>query len=165
MWWSEARRSLLVLTLVLAPVLSACAGFTPVYGPSGIASREVPLAYAAPANRLEQIIYQDLALRLGKASGPAPTLDVDVTQASRDLTANDTLTLPATQQQMVVTAKIRLTDLNGKTLFSGSRSASADYTANSQGFASREAADDAARRAAKSLADTIRLTILGALAQ
>lgn len=165
MWWSDARRSLLVLTLVLAPLLSACSSFTPVYGPSGISNSEVPLAYAAPANRLEQIIYQELALRLGKASGPAPTLDVDVTQASRDLTANDTLVLPAIQRQVVVTAKIRLTDINGKTAFSGSRSASADYTTNGQGFASREAADDAARRAAKALADTIRLTILGALAQ
>ena len=50
-------------------------------------------------------------------------------------------------------------------LFSGSRSATADYTTDSQILSNRAAADDAVERAAHLLAESIRLTVLGALAK
>lgn len=165
---SSSRRAVIValLTLAVAPALSACSGLTPVYAPGPAATQQVALNYARPSNRFEQIIYQDLTLKLGKASGPAPTLSVNVSAFSRDLTSNVdplTTTLPMIQKQEQVSAAIRLTDINGKVIFSGMRSASADYTANSQGLATDRAEADAAVRAAHAVADTIRLTLLGVL--
>lgn len=158
------RLAALVMAGLAMPVLSACSGVTPVYGPGGVTSQQVALLYARPSNRFEQVIYEDLALKLGKASGPAPTLSVNVNAFSRDLTS-DSVAAPTSQKQEQVSAAIRLTDVNGRLIFSGMRSASADYTTNSQGLASDRAAEDAAIRAAHALADTIRLTVLGALAK
>jgi LPS-assembly lipoprotein len=167
---SSSRRAVIaaVLTLAVAPALSACSAFTPVYAPGPSATQQVALIYAKPSNRFEQVVYQDLALKLGKANGSAPTLSVNVTAFSRDLTSNiDPLTtnLPAIQKQEQVSAAIRLTDITGKVIFSGMRSATADYTANSQGLASDRAEADAAIRASHAVADTIRLTLLGVLAK
>jgi hypothetical protein len=89
---------------------------------------------------------------------------VAAARASRALT-NDTVTSPATQQQMVVTARVTVTDADGGTLLSATRSASADYSNGAQGLANRQAADDAAERAARLLADTLRLEIIAALAR
>lgn len=167
---SSSRRAVIaaLLTLAVAPALSACSGLTPVYGPGAASTQQVGLIYAKPSNRFEQVVYEDLALKLGRASGPAPTLSVNVTALSRDLTSQvDPLatTQPMIQRQEQVNAAIRLTDVNGKVLFSGMRSATADFTANSQGLATDRAEADAAVRAAHSVADTIRLTLLGVLAK
>ena len=166
MWSSSPvlRSAGLALAAGLLLVVAACSGFTPVYGPNGVTADQVALNYDPPNNRLERIIYTDLALKLGKAPGAAPKLRVSASEGAAALTSQ-TLSVPAQPYRMVVTANITLTDMNGKVLFSGNRSASADYTANSQSFANQEAANDAAERAAKLLADTIRLTVLGALAK
>jgi hypothetical protein len=150
--------------LGLPLALSGCTGLTPVYGENGLGGERVELSYAAPTNRLEQIIYQDLALRLGKAAfgDNAPVLTVNTSQSSSELT-NNTITKPHVERQMLVSASITLVDTDGKTVFSGSRSATADYTTATSALADQRAAEDAARRAAKLLADTIRLTVLGAL--
>src|SRR5689334_20560375 len=71
--------ALVLLALPLA--LSACASFRPVYGDNGLGTESIALAYAKPDNRLEQIVYQSLALRLGKATRTdAPLVTVSVTQ-------------------------------------------------------------------------------------
>jgi hypothetical protein len=154
----------IIVTAVLALALSACTTLRPVYGENGLTSESIALAYATPANRLEQIIYQDLALRLGKAeAGKAPEVQITATQASKALTAGNIVS-PNRQRQMVVTARIRLIGTDGKVLFSGSRSAAADYTTNASQLANQQAETEAAERAAKALADTIRLTLIAALA-
>ena len=165
--WSSSRVvqvGALLLTLAIAPALSACTGFTPVYGDNGLGAQRLEVKYGTPGNRLEQIIYQDLALKLGKAAGHVPTVSVSVSQAARDLATN-TVVNPVVQMQMTVTAAISVVDADGKVLFQGSRSASADYTTNAQAFASQEAASEAAERAAKALADTVRLQVIAALAK
>lgn len=164
--WSSSRvvRTLGLLLALAAPLcLAACSGFTPVYGPGGIYAAKVALVYDTPSNQLEQIIYEDLALKLGKATGSAPKLTVTVSRNANGLTSNAVSSLPNRPYEMVVKASVKLVDVNGKVLFQGSRSASAGYTTDSQVLANSEAADEAARRAAKSLADTIRLTLLGVL--
>jgi len=166
--WSSSRLRPATITasLLTAIVLAACTGPTPVYGPQATGTQSVTLAYAKPNGRLEQVIYEDLALKLGKAASAAPTLSVNVTALSRDLTSSAlNPDLPTVQREEEVTAAIKLTDINGKIIFSGMRSATADFTANSQGLASDRAEADAAVRAAHSLADTIRLTVLGVLAK
>jgi len=167
MWLSDRPRIAgLAMSLLMASAVVACTGPTPVYGPQTVGTQPVALIYAKPNSRLEQVVYEDLALRLGKATTNAPTLSVNVTALSRDL-ASSALNpdLPTVQREEEVTAAIRLTDVNGKILFSGMRSATADFTANSQGLASDRAETDAAVRVAHSLADTIRLTLLGVLAK
>ena len=149
--------------VLAAPMaLAGCTGLTPVYGPSGLGNERVEIRYAAPANRTEQIIYQDLALRLGKADGEVPLVKISASQSAAGLT-NDTITKPTSQLQMIVTANITVTAADGRSLFSGTRSATADYTTDAQSLANQQAADDAAARAAHLLADTIRLEILAAL--
>jgi len=153
-----------LLALALLAPLAACTGLTPVYGERGLGAERIALSYAAPNNRLEQIIYQDLALRLGKGSGDVPQVSVSVSEGGGRLT-NGLVDTPNSPRQMVVTAKITLTDVDGTVLFSGTRSQTADYTTDAQSFASQEAALDASRRAARLLADTIRLELLAALAK
>ncbi len=169
MWSSSgARTGLIALALATAVSLGACSGFRPVYGPGGVTQQQVALIYAAPTSRVEQVIYEDLALKLGKATSNAPTLKITAQSFSRDTTVQSTTAaaaLPNLQMEMEVTADIKLTDVNGRVIFSGMRSATADYTTNSQGLANDAASADAIKRAADALADTIRLTILGALSK
>jgi hypothetical protein len=66
---------------------------------------------------------------------------------------------------MVVTAQIELIGTDGLVILSTSRSAAALYTTDSQGLAASEAEREAVERAARELAETVRLTLLGALAQ
>lgn len=166
--WSSSAQALRILALVAAlgvPLaLTGCSGFHPVYGTNSLTTQQIEIAYTAPSNRIEQLIYQDLRLRLGKASGPAPTLHVDAFSSAKTPTSQ-VVTTAQTPQIVTVTAAITLTDVDGKVLFSGVRSQTADYETGSQVIAGNQAASDAAARAAHLLADTIRLTVLGALSR
>ena len=157
------RIGALVAALALPLALAASTGLTAVYGPSGVGQERVAVSDGKPTNRTEQIIYEELALKLGKADVAAPKVTVSASWRARALTSG-TLTVPATPMQMIVTASVTVIDASGKKVFSGTRSQTADYTTNPQAFASQQAAGDAAERAARLLADTIRLEVLGALA-
>ena len=167
MWSSSSmlRAAAVATALALLPALGACSGLTPVYGTNQFTTGRIELAMSPPTNRIEQLIYQDLALHFTRAKGPGvPKLTVSASAAGVQLT--DTQNLVATAQrpdQMTVTAAITLVDDKGETLFSGSRSQSADYNSGSQVLANNQAANDAQTRAAHLLADTIRLSVLGAL--
>ena len=63
--FSPKRRIVLAgFALVMATALGACS-FTPVYSGALASQPSLDFAYAKSTNRLEQIIYQDLALRFG----------------------------------------------------------------------------------------------------
>ncbi|MEQ1900100.1 MAG: LPS assembly lipoprotein LptE [Devosia sp.] len=154
----------LLLALALPLALSACSSLRPVYGDNGLTNQAVALAYAKPANRLEQVIYQSLALRLGKSdSAGAPLVAVVARQSTRTLTKGTAIS-PNEQRQMTVTADVTLTAPDGKVLFAGTRAASADYTTDPQALSNQAAETEAAERAAKALAETLRLTLIAALA-
>ena len=154
-----------LLALALVAPLAACTGLTPVYSDAGLGTKRVKVTYAEPANRLEQIIYQDLALRLGNQAGKsAPEVSITVTERHADLT-NNTVTAATTQKQVTVTAKLSVTNAKGKVIFSGSRSQTADYTTDAQALANQQAAYTAARQAALLLSDTLRLEIIAALSK
>jgi LPS-assembly lipoprotein len=152
----------ILMALALTATLTGCTGLIPVHGQRGLGSERVEVSYEEPSNRLEQIIYQDLALRLGKSSGDVPRVRVSASQHSVALT-NSTVSAPSGQRQMVVTGRIRVTDAAGEVLFSGTRSQTADYTSDAQTLANQQAEVSAARQAALLLADTIRLEIIAAL--
>ncbi len=164
--WSFKRilRAAAWSVVLAAPVaLSGCSGLSPVYGSANLGTERLAINYGTPTNRLEQIVYEDLMLRLGKPNGgPAPTVSVSVYRGGRALN-NDTIWAPNNQKQMVVTSNISVTAADGRPLFSGSRSATADYTTDSQTLANQQAAEEAAVRGAHLLAETIRLEVMAAL--
>lgn len=154
----------ILMAVALTAPLAACSGLTPVYGERGLGTETVEVAYAAPNNRLEQIIYQDLALRLGNSSGAVPVVKISASREASALTSN-LVKAPNSPRQMKVTAKVTVTDISGDVIFSGIRSQTADYTTDAQALSNQQAADDAARRAALLLAQTIRLEVIAALSR
>jgi hypothetical protein len=155
----------MVLALVALPALSACSSFHPVYGIDQFTNGKIELALASPNNRVEQIIYQDLALHFARTSNPdAPKLIVSANGGAAGL-LNNTVTAAHTEAQATVSAAIVLTNAKGDVLFSGTRAESADYTNGPQVLANNQAYNDAATRAAHLLADSIRLSVLGALSK
>ena len=165
MLWSRdtVRAGLFGMALLLPLAVAGCSSLQPVYGDNGIGAERIALSYAKPATRLEQIIYQDLALSLGKASG-GPLLTVVTTTSSRRLTRSD-VTRPSEQREALVSAEVELKGTDGTLLFAGERSAAASYSTDGQGLADTEALRNAEEQAARALAETIRLTLIGVLAR
>ena len=153
-----------LLAVALAVPLAGCTGLRPVYSDAGIGAKRADVAYAAPGNRLEQIIYQDLALRLGKSQGAVPTVKVAAWSGPSALT-NDLVPSPVNQRQVTVWATVTVTAPDGTILLSATRSQSADVTHGAQVLANQQANDSGERQAALLLADTLRLEIIAALAK
>jgi len=161
--FSRAAASALLAVALLAP-LAGCTGLRPVYSNAGLGAERVHVVYAAPNNRLEQIIYNDLALKLGKGGDNAPTVAVSASSSSADLT-NNTVSSPLNAKQVTVSASLTVTAPDGTVLFSGTRSQTSDLTHDAQTLANRQATESAERQAALLLADTLRLEVLGALSK
>lgn len=159
-----ARKGLILLALSGALALGGCSSFRPVYGDNGIASARMELAYAKPASRLDQIVYQEFVLRFGRTQNPdAPRMTVATTASTKAMTRT-AVTKPATQYETTVNVLAVITMADGRTVFSGSRSATAAYFTVGQVLADTEAGNEASERAAKEAAEGIRLAVLGALA-
>jgi len=160
-----SRVAFIALALATTTALTACSGFTPVYGERGIGTERQAFRYDKPATRLDQIIYQELVLKLGRSTDPSvPLVRVTTTSSVRDLTKTQ-ISNPAAQKEAVVSATIELVDADGNVAFTASRSAAALFTADrAQALAETEAEKEAKERAARELAETVRLTLLGALA-
>lgn len=153
-----------LLAVALVVPLAACTGLRPVYSDGGIGTARAEVAYAAPSNRLEQIIYQDLALRLGKSAGDVPLVRVRASSSSVALTSN-IVSSPLDQRQVTVTATVTVTAPEGTVMLTATRSQTADITHGGQVLANQQATDTGARQAALLLADTLRLEIIAALAK
>ena len=164
MWSSRGLRAgLLALALAAPLVLAGCTGFRPVYGDAGLVGQRLELSYAKPTTRLEQIIIQELALKLGSTQREdAPQVRISAAAGARALTRTN-VTKPATQYEAAVTASFSVLDVEGKVLFSGSRRAAASYVTVGQVLADEAAYKDAIERAGREVAETIRLSILGKL--
>jgi hypothetical protein len=158
------RTLALALALATTTALTACSSFTPVYGDHGTSIERTAFRYDKPATRLDQLIYQELALKLGRSTDPSlPLVRVTTSTSSRKLTRSD-VTRPSEQREAVVTAKVELVGPGGQVATTFTRSASALYTTDSQALAATEAQRDAEERAARELAETVRLSLIGALA-
>ena len=159
------RAILLALALTTTTALTACSGFTPVYGNNGIGVEQHAFRYDKPASRLDQIIYQELVLKLGRTTDPSvPLVRVTTTSSVRGLTKTN-VSNPAEQKEAAVFATIEIVDADGNIAFTANRSAAALFTSDRyQALAETEAEKEAKERAARELAETVRLTLLGALA-
>jgi len=151
----------IIFILASTLLLSACS-FAPIYGNKGQINNMSNLSYAKPNTRLEQIIYQDLKLKLGeKANSSLVTIIVSNSTKSVARTSNST---PFTIIETILNATISVTDAkDASIIFSGKRRASASYSTNGQRIADLKAFEDANKKAALELAQIIRLTLIGAL--
>lgn len=169
-WFKRARPILLAGSwTALALLVSACSSFAPVYGDNGPLAGQASLdiAYPKPSGRLEQIIYQDLALRLGSSGSPTATLaSVTVSSSATAIGLSATGT-PNKTQRVTVTAVLTLVKRDGSSdrPVSVTRRASAEYTASGQVLADVTAAEEASERAARSAAESLRLAILASLSR
>ena len=169
MSWSRHSRSIVMVGFMLASgaLLGACS-FQPVYSGTLAANPTLDIAYAEPTSRLEQIIYQELELRLGSSpSAAAPLASVTVSQSSGGIAAMTSNPGPNAQTRIAVTATLTVTRRDGslaKPLVI-SRSATAQYTTNSQVLANVSAATEASERAARAAAESLRLALLATLSR
>lgn len=143
--------------MIAAFFLVGCT-FTPVYGPASQAS-SIAFNYGSADSRPEQLVYQTLALSFPPTTSPAAlTLDVLVrTSGSRETMSR------ATRPETVLTVTAYATIMRGKErVMRIERVASASYSTGPQVIANKSAELDAEERAAKSVAESIRLAILAA---
>jgi len=166
MWSSKAlaRRALLSLALAFPAAFLAGCTLTPVYGDRGAGTEAaLVLNYAEPTSRLGQIVAQELARRLGSGTGPdVPVARISAVQGARTLARSQT-TNPSKPYEAVVIATLTVVDPQGQVLLTVTRQANAGYTTNGQVLADKAAEADAAERAARSVAESLRLTLLATL--
>lgn len=168
MSWSKALRPIVFASLVLgtATLLGGCS-FQPVYSGALASQPLLNLAYAKPNSRLEQVIYQELSLRFGSSdAATAPLAKVSVSSRGADIMLSDTDN-PAEAMEVTVTATLTITPRDGSATppQSFTRTATAGYARSDQVLSSRAAAAEAAERAAKSAAESLRLAVLAALSR
>ena len=170
MWWSSGFRSLTLAAALAAAALplGGCS-FSPVYGGAGAMAGQQVLAlnYAKPTTRLEQIVYQELRLRLGASEAPdAPRASVSVSASAIDpsIADEDEVNLYDTRR-VTITATLTVTRPGEARPRTYTRVATADYIYANQVLASRTAADEAAERAALSAAESLRLAVLADLSR
>jgi hypothetical protein len=153
------------LILAMAGALAGCTSFRPVYSGTLAAQPVLNLSYAKPNSRLEQVIYQELALRLGESSAPgSPVASVSVSSSAGGMALSDSVN-PSIPLEVTVTATLTITPTDGTEALRFVRRATANYTRNGQVLADRAAANEAAERAAKAAAESLRLAVLADLSR
>ena len=167
MWSPErvCRNAFAALAFSLPALALAGCTLTPVYSDAVATQAKLRFHYIEPNNRLEQIVYQELALRFGGDAGEgAQRLRISVGQSARDLTISATNN-PVDARQVTVNGTASVVSADGSTLLlTIRRTASADYETNGQVFADREARNEAAERASRELAESLRLGLIAGLA-
>ncbi len=140
---------------VIFPFILAACTFSPVYSNQDQTKTAFNLEFASANSRLEQIVYSELAASFPSSSAIKENL-VEVTVSSSSLTPGI--------RSVTLTGKITVTNIeSAKIIYTGSRTASASYGPSPQYLGSQQAANEASERAARELAQTIRLTLIGIL--
>jgi len=162
---SRLKRFALIIPLALSTAALGACSFQPVYSGRLAENPQLQLAYAEPTTRLEQIVYQELSFRLGKTTSPtAPLVTVSVSASTGtpylSATAN-----PNKPYETTVSATVTITPRDGLAdkPITISRSAKAQSTQAGQVLANEAATIEAQERAAKAVAESLRLGILAAL--
>lgn len=164
---SRLKGLALIVPLALASAgLGACS-FQPVYSGRLAENPQLQLAYAEPKTRLEQIVYSELSFRLGKTTSPtAPLVTASVSAGGTEPYLSDTKN-PNKPREMTVTATLTITPRDGVDTkpITITRVAKAQHTRSGQVLADEAAMIEAEERAARSVAESLRLAVLAALAK
>jgi LPS-assembly lipoprotein len=158
------RLAALLGAAMVASIVAACS-FSPVYS-TRTNSGSLTLDFPEPTDRLQQIVYQELAFRLGSSESPdAPDISVSISASAAEVGR----TAGGVQKpyQMTATANVTVSDptQDGKVLSSFTRSASASYETTEQALGNQAAVREARERAAKAVTEMIRLKLLADLGQ
>lgn len=167
MWLFETHRAVMLAAMLAAGTMLGGCSFSPVYSGALASQPSLSLAYAKPNSRLEQVVYQELALRLGSTdSQTAPLVAVSLTPVISDLVLSRTDN-PNKPMEVAVTAVLTITprDAAGGPPQTYTRRATANYNRNSQVLAERSAQEEALERAAKAVAESLRLAVLAGLSR
>lgn len=159
---SLTRMVFITAALLSVAVVSGCSGLRPVYGSGSLAAQPMlDLAFAKPNSRLEQVVYEELSLRFGESNADtAPLASVRITQsvASSAMSRTENLRKPV---EITVTVALTITPRDGSgEAVTFTRRATANYTRSAQVISDNAAAAEAAERAAKAAAESLRLAIL-----
>ncbi|HMO29316.1 LPS assembly lipoprotein LptE [Enterovirga sp.] len=167
-WSSSSRRRASRRLLVAGMVLALGACFRPLYGPtaSGVPVRDSLAAIQVDTintlrgqERLGHFLRSELIFDLdgsGRTAQKRYKLVIDAAEAVQ-ITSADTTSGRANAGMLNVTARYRLTTLDGKReLTAGVARATATYFRDPQRFASLRAARDAEMRASAQVADDIK---------
>jgi LPS-assembly lipoprotein len=155
-------RILVVLPLLL---LTAACGFRPLYGSGdatspGVAQDLASVAIAEPADRLHQLIRNDLLSTMRPAGTGEPDryrLDI-VATSSQDKSIEDSSNSRRSRRSTVrITASFALKDMSGgKTVYQGRTFSNVSYDDVNQSFADMQARSTAVERGAREVALDIR---------
>ncbi|MBU1174851.1 MAG: hypothetical protein KKH72_05560 [Alphaproteobacteria bacterium] len=155
------RRRVLAAILVL-PLLVGCS-FAPLYGGTDAVGFGAGFAYAEPTNRLEQIIYQELAFRLGtNKSADAPRVKINASQSDRRIGRTSAGSVLSAHEAVVSASLIVTRGADGQQALSITRFTSTGFEQSGQVAADRAASETAGEKAARALADTFRLILVAA---
>lgn len=156
------RASLASVALLASLLLAGC-GFTPMYGTLGGSPALSRIAVSAQDDRLGYRLREQLedALGFDRASAPLYRLTTQVDQNRRPLgrRIDDT----ATRYELTVKAAWILTPVAGGTPLTGVETSTLTYAAADQPYAAIAAQQDGEDRAAAELSRLIRIDILRAL--
>ncbi len=148
------RISKFAALILFSLLLSACT-LSPVYSTAEQTNATFNLQFESANSRLEQIVYSNLSASFPvSAVAEANLVKVVVTSSNIN---------PGTGS-VALKGVITVTNMStGEILFFGSRTASATFVSSPQLLANQQAANEASERAARELAQTIRLTLIGVL--
>jgi hypothetical protein len=168
MLWSKRLQILgfSVIALAAVPWLGACT-LTPVYSGRLAESPDLNLAFAKPATRLDQIIYQELSLRFGSSDSETAPLASVVTSVSTVALVNTVTANPNKTYEVTVAATLTISRRDGtnERPIVVTRQATANYQLGVQILNDNSASIEATERAAKAAAESLRLAVLAALSR
>lgn len=170
---SGIRRIGIAAGLALALVAVAGCTVRPLYGdvtsatgtPSTSSQRLASIEVQEVGDRVGQEVRNHLIFLLaggaGQPANPAYSVSLGTSvrssaAAAVQVTSTD---LEPTSAVVTVTGRYRLTDAKGTAIAAGTRSAQAAYDVSRQGFAALRAQRDAQNRAARELAEQLRLAL------
>lgn len=149
------------LTVVLAAfgalMVSACAGFVPLYAEPGVTPALRGIEVQAPDSRTGYILREELEDAFARDLGSAPTYrlaaEVRESRAPLGRRADDT----ATRYELVLTVAYVLTELpGGARVHADTINVTTTYAASDQPYAGVVAQEDGVERAVAQAADLIR---------
>jgi hypothetical protein len=158
---SLSRRTVLISVGAAAALfLAGCSSFAPVYSGQPGADARLELSYGEPRDRLEQIVHQELALAFGRSTAPSAAL-VRTAVTSVEGPEGLSATPGNESRSLTLTATMTISPRDG----SGqpttvTRSTTTSYQSVGQGLSDQEARIDAEERAARAVADSLRLALL-----
>lgn len=157
---NRARFLTLAGAIGFAALLSGCTSFAPVYGdPQGSGMQTARFNFAAPGNRLEQIILNRLRTAFPNVAGPGdPVLAVSASASSPWAGYSNAMGDRA-PIGMRVTATVTISK-GDEELFSVTRFADTTYQGGGVSPAAVASSGGAAEMAAKSAAESLRAGIL-----